>query len=237
LGADGELVWRAGPHHPNKMCSNGGGALGPDGVFYTTYRESDNKILDAHPYVKVAAYSLSDGKLRWHRQLPFQSTNYPAVGKLGPHGPVAVALGVGDTVLPPVPFFVEQPLLAVKGSLRNWLVALDADTGETLWKSEERRWPTVTAAGERDAHNLADGKACWPDNQAIPVIAGDGTVYAASGHSGDLRAIRDKDGDGVISPLEVSTFAPEKCFLNSPSLAPGMLVAAPCWGPTYVFKA
>ena len=34
-----------------------------------------------------------------------------------------------------------------------------------------------------------------------------------------------------------SVFSTHMCFLNSPSVAPGMLVAAPCWGAMYVFKA
>jgi len=68
------------------------------------------------------------------------------------------------------------------------------------------------------------------------VIASDGTVYASSSHDGGLRAIRDADRNGAIELSEVSTFETGNCFLNSPSVAPGMLVAAPCWGPMYVFK-
>ena len=119
---------------------------------------------------------------------------------------------------------------------RNGVLAMDAATGATLWYSEDRSWPSVVGAGETDEHNATDGIACWPDAQGIPVIAGDGTVYTSSSHHGDLRAIRDADGDGVISPSEVSIFETKNSFLNSPSLAPGMLVAAPCWGPMYVFK-
>merc|ERR1712187_933302 len=77
---------------------------------------------------------------------------------------------------------------------------------------------------------------CLPDHQGIPLIAGDGTVYGSSSHNGDLTAIKDVNDNGVIEPEEVSTFKIGIEFLNSPSLAPGMLVAAPCWGPVYVFK-
>ena len=43
---------------------------------------------------------------------------------------------------------------------------------------------------------------------------------------------------GIIMILGVaSVFSTHMCFLNSPSVAPGMLVAARCWGPMYVFKA
>merc|ERR1712061_828674 len=116
------------------------------------------------------------------------------------------------------------------------VVAFDARTGATLWSTEEETFNHVVAAGDLDEHAPADGPVCYPDAQGIPVISADGTVYTPSSHHGDLRAIRDSNNDGIISPSEVSTFKTGKCFLNSPSIAPGMLVAAPCWGPMYVFK-
>merc|ERR1711992_397734 len=94
----------------------------------------------------------------------------------------------------------------------------------------------------RFLHNQHLAPICLPDNQGIPVISGDGTVYASSSHHGHLRAIKTKSVDGaaagearkLVATVE-SIFKPGNAFLNSPSLAPGMLVAAPCWGPTYVF--
>merc|ERR1712032_368482 len=77
---------------------------------------------------------------------------------------------------------------------------------------------------------------CLPDNWGIPSIGGDGTVYASSGHNGNLYAIRDENVDGAIDETEIKTFKTGQAFLNGPALAPGMLVAAPCWGPMYVFK-
>merc|ERR550532_3326991 len=128
-------------------------------------------------------------------------------------------------------------LAHVGGATRNMIVALHAASGEVLWQSEERPYPSFVAAGEYDVHNATDGPICYPDAQGIPLISGDGTVYTSSSHHGDLRALKDSNKDGVISPSEVSTFKTGKCFLNSPSIAPGMLVAAPCWGPMYVFKS
>merc|ERR1711972_784310 len=116
------------------------------------------------------------------------------------------------------------------------VMAFDAATGATLWSSEEEPYDHVVGAGERDKHYSLDGEVCYPDAQGIPLISGDGTVYTSSSHHGDLRALKDSNNDGVISPWEVSTFKTGRCFLNSPSMAPGMLVAAPCWGPMYVFK-
>merc|ERR1719343_1774246 len=135
-----------------------------------------------------------------------------------------------------MPNEAEQLLLATMGGKqRNLVMALDAATGETLWFSEDEPWPSMVGAGDYDQHDAGEG-ACWPDAQGIPLISGDGTVYTSSSHHGDLRAIKDSNNDGIISPSEVSTFKTGQCFLNSPSIAPGMLVAAPCWGPMYVFK-
>jgi len=129
--------------------------------------------------------------------------------------------------------------------LRNAVVALDAISGEVLWRYDEDVWNQQLAAGDTEKYNERAERArtdvrtdtmCSPETQGTPLIAGDGTVYMSSGHGGELRAIRDVNQDGVIDPKEVSTFSTHNAFLNSPSLAPGMLVAAPCWGPVYVFK-
>lgn len=130
--------------------------------------------------------------------------------------------------------------------LPNALVALDADTGQDIWWVVEEPWDRYAMAGdeERFIERMKRAQAspethdtmCLPDNQGVPLIAGDGTVYAASGHTGDLASIRDDDGNGVVDASEISIFGTGIGFRNGPSLAPGMLVAAPCWGPMYVFK-
>mmetsp|Transcript_108865 Transcript_108865/g.339265 ORF Transcript_108865/g.339265 Transcript_108865/m.339265 type:complete len:402 (+) Transcript_108865:8-1213(+) len=131
--------------------------------------------------------------------------------------------------------------------LPNAVPALDAETGKTIWWVEEEPWDHPAMAGDGEPfvkrwdrfwkNTTREDPWCQPDPQAIPLITGDGTVYAASGHTGRLSALRDNDGDGNITgPEEISTFETRIGFLSSPSLAPGMLVAAPCWGPVYVFK-
>jgi len=228
----GDLIWKAGPSHPGEMCVPAGGALGPNGIFYAEYNEGESTMTDT-----LAAYNVADGSLVWKRNLPYRAAQYPAVGKLGPDGPLAVLAPLGDNAQPPMPKELEDAMLAsLGGASRNMVMAMDAATGATLWISEETPYPHMVGAGELDEHNITDGPVCYPDAQAIPLISGDGTVYSSSSHHGDLRAIKDSNKDGVISPSEVSTFETGKCFLNSPSIAPGMLVAAPCWGPMYVFK-
>lgn len=137
--------------------------------------------------------------------------------------------------------FLSKP----KPRFANAVVALDAASGEVLWRFDEKPWVGTSPAGEEEKHEERKSRAethprtdvlCSPEAQGIPVIAGDGTVYASSGHSGDLYAMKDVNGNGVIEAAETSVFSTQNCFLNSPSLALGMLVAAPCWGPMYVFK-
>jgi len=240
LGSAGQLLWRAGGHHGRVMCTTAGGALGPNGIFYAEFREGPSILPTWGSDVSdtLAAYRVSDGSLLWRRQLPYRAIQYPSVGRLGPDGPLAVVAALGDNPMYPMSAEEDATLLESVGGggLRNMVVAMDAATGETLWTSEDERWNSSFAAGELDPHNPADGSMCWPDAQGIPMIAGDGTVFASSGLSGSLRAIRDADGDGIISPSEVSTLNTRQAFLNSPSLAPSMLVVAPCWGPMYVFR-
>eukprot|EP00930_Biecheleria_cincta_P014062 TRINITY_DN12251_c0_g1_i2.p1 TRINITY_DN12251_c0_g1~~TRINITY_DN12251_c0_g1_i2.p1 ORF type:complete len:491 (+),score=64.79 TRINITY_DN12251_c0_g1_i2:112-1584(+) len=231
LSLEGELLWRVGAGH-DSMCVPAGGAVGPNGLFYAEYRETSEDGAASY----VAAHNISDGSVVWKSKLPYRAAQYPAVGQLGPGGPLAVVAAIGDNPL--LPAFPETEALLLKrngGAWRNAVIALDAATGATLWHSQDRPWNSTVGAGDYDKHDEGEGP-CFPDAQGIPVIAGDGSVYTSSSQHGDLRAIRDADADGIISPWEVSTFETKQCFLNSPSMAPGMLVAALCWGPMYVFK-
>lgn len=129
----------------------------------------------------------------------------------------------------------------------NAIVAMDAATGEVRWRFEEEPWDFPACAGdeERIVERLVAKESdpsrtehqCGPDNWGVPTIGGDGTVYAASGKTGRLYAVRDKDGNGRIDDNEVQTFGTSQGFLNAPSIAPGIMAFIPCWGPMYVFRA
>lgn len=130
--------------------------------------------------------------------------------------------------------------------LQNRVVALRADNGKELWRYDAPSWDHFGAAGDeegfverskafRSGENLP---VCLPDLQGIPVINSyEGRVYMSSSHDGNLTVLEDVNKDGVVQQNETVSFAPGVAFLNSPSMAPGLLVAAPCWGPTYVWTA
>uniref|UniRef100_A0A7S2K996 PQQ-binding-like beta-propeller repeat protein n=1 Tax=Zooxanthella nutricula TaxID=1333877 RepID=A0A7S2K996_9DINO len=205
--------------------------MGPNGIFYAEYRTSLVGPYDDDPSDSLAAYRVSDGSLLWRRHLPHRAAEYPAVGRLGPHGPLAVLVVMGQNPTFNMPAAMDAAILKGNGGgLRSWTMAVDAVTGEALWTFEDERWNSAVAAGE------TPGRACVPHPHASPTIGGDGTVYVASGLSGALHAIREANGDGAITPDEVTTFHASSAFLHGPALAPGMAVAAPCWGPIYVFR-
>lgn len=205
---------------------------------------------------RVAAYDASNGQKLWQKNMDegYEGIHYPAVGRLGPNGKLAVVVGVGqNTGLPPLlkgeatQKYLTDPEFRAEMQVphfNNRVMALDAATGETLWQYDEPVWDHFGAAGDEErvffepgAISSIDGMICLPDAQGIPVINQlDGTVFFSSSHSGNLTAIRDSNNDGIIDASEVKNFAPGIAFLNSPSMAPGLLVAAPCWGPVYTFK-
>mmetsp|Transcript_21647 Transcript_21647/g.65068 ORF Transcript_21647/g.65068 Transcript_21647/m.65068 type:complete len:525 (-) Transcript_21647:61-1635(-) len=185
----------------------------------------------------------------------------------GPGSRTAVFVGVGRNTLDPkaemgprwLPRFGKRAIARLQMRipylrrllevpvLENHLLALDAETGAEIWHWQEEPWDRRACAGDEERFvervqrfRLDPTRAettCMPDSWAIPTVGGDGTVYAGSGHSGKLYAIRDADRDGRIGEDEVSTFDAHSGFLNGPSLAPGLLVASPCWGPMHVFKS
>jgi len=223
----------------------GGGAVAPNGVFYAEHGDRLSTGNGVQDIAIINAYQISDGKLLWSKTFNEFGGQYPAVGYLGET--LAVVAPIGSSLSEK--FDNGGPLGSNQSKwLVNAVVAMDAKTGSVLWRHEETRWPFAAAAGDfggpfkrRVFDKLTKHPrrevVCLPDPQGIPLISGDGHVYVSNSQNGDLSAIKDVDGDGKISPAEVSTFPTKIGFLNSPSLAPRMLVAAPCWGPVYIFKA
>jgi len=276
----GKLIWKAG-FEEYSWQGTGGGALGPNGVFYAVSNVygppgQDRAALDMEPCSlanchegpgAIIAYQVSDGKILAHKRSHHMGMQYPAVGKIGDRLMVVAGMGQNPNLVHSI---FEGPLGWVPGfgwlkrlffelQLRSsWLrryigipilkgavLALDAKTLATVWSFDDEPFDNFAAGGdeERFFRNVEKQKLdhreevmCGPDSWGIPIIAGDGTVYASSGTNGNLYAINDRDGNGVIDKTEWSVFRAGIAFLNAPALAPGMLAVAPCWGPMYVFK-
>merc|ERR1719341_1111995 len=235
------------------MCSTGGGAVGSNGVYYTEHSKGHWQF-----QAIINAYLIETGEVLWTRTFAgYWGGQYPAVGPLGKDGRLAlvIAIGTGPAILP-APIFM-LPWLHKQYMRKHWVrkallaptwpaatLALDAKNGSTIWKWEEKGWDHWAARGDEDKNMVKrwregspEGAICLPDPQAIPVITGDGFVYSSSSHGGNLTVIfGDENGDGIIEPEETTAFAPRMAFLNSPSFAPHMLVAATCWGKVQVFK-
>lgn len=259
--SDGKLRWAGGRQNPGAWCGCGGGVAGPNGIFYSVF----NDFIDARGPGVVQALRMSDGALLWEKYFGrFAGWQYPAVGNVG--GQLAVVAAMGGITGPPnfplwnwqlwLPSILKKTIwswytsdyewvgrLLLLPGLPNAIVNLDPLTGEERWRYVEKEWHHIASKNDeqgwvrRLTWHIDSELMCLPDPQGIPLIAGDGTVYGSSSHNGDLTAIKDKNNNGIIEPEEVSTFVTNAGFLNSPSLAPGMLVAAPCHGPVYVFKS
>ena len=100
----GELIWKTGSHNPWMMCGTGGGALGPNGIFYSEYNLNNTTETGT-----VAAHDARNGQKLWQRELDkgFQGIQYPSVGRLGPKGKLAVVVGVGENPGLPLPLTGE----------------------------------------------------------------------------------------------------------------------------------
>jgi len=129
----------------------------------------------------------------------------------------------------------------------NTIVAFEAATGKELWSYTEEPWDHFASAGDEEgmarrqaslAQDPRNEYMCAPDAWTIPIITGDGTVYVGSGLTPNLYAIKDRNGDGKLESSEIATFTNPagSAWLNSPALAPGVLVGAPCWGPMYAWR-
>ena len=203
----------------------------------------------------ITAFNISTGEKIWSLKLdhPYEAGQSPAVGYLYEGGPLAVVAAIGQNGgMPQIMTDEEWARYSTDADYRrklnvpNWkssVIALDARTGSKIWRWDEKDWDHFGAAGDEEGFtrriNLdsIEGPVCNPDVQGIPIInTHDGVVVASSSHNGNMTLIRDANRDGVIQEDETIVFPTGQGFLNSPATAPDMIVAAPCWGPMYVFR-
>jgi len=228
--ADGRVLWESPPglgDNEAESFTTGGAVIGSNGVVYVT---SNAKAKGGRGKGwgggYVAAFSFADGSLLWRRATEYPANNAAAVGRLGAEGPLAVVVGVGEN--PDLPGAAGGLLrLVSKREKPGRILALDAATGQELWRRELPMWHGA-AAGDTPGH------VCLPDSFGNPAISGDGTVFVGF-ESGAFYAVNDRNHDGRISDSEVSVYDTKNSFQGSPGLAPGLVVATPCNG-MHVFR-
>merc|ERR1712032_1188459 len=100
--------------------------------------------------------------------------------------------------------------------------AMNAQTGERLWTFMPPAWEKPACAGSTWE------QPCLPDLWSAPTIGGDGTVYINWSAGGVTYALRDANGDGVISDGEISSYDAGSAATGPPAVAPGMLTVTTC---------
>eukprot|EP00408_Alexandrium_pacificum_P026996 CAMPEP_0171206736 /NCGR_PEP_ID=MMETSP0790-20130122/27215_1 /TAXON_ID=2925 /ORGANISM="Alexandrium catenella, Strain OF101" /LENGTH=331 /DNA_ID=CAMNT_0011672287 /DNA_START=27 /DNA_END=1022 /DNA_ORIENTATION=- len=230
---DGSLLWK-NARARGDLPSTGGAIVEPSAgrVFVT----SNARRSATESVGMVTAYSASDGALLWRYNQSMPANNAPSVGRLKPgSSELSVVVAVGANAGLPNKEADRTGLWSdgTPVAFESKMFALHAATGKpTGWEYTPEVYRKPQAYGDSWPFHI-----CLPDSWSNSAIGADGSVYA--GHmSGRIFAIRDADGDGVISEEkgEVSSYFGERCYQGSPGLAPGMLVATPCDG-MHVFSA
>lgn len=212
--SDGQRLWSMSTFHLLEIpqMTTGGAVLSRDGE--RVYVNSDFQY-DRTTQGRITALNVRNGRKLWSRDFVNESYVAPGVGpiQIGSKMTEAVILALGPN--PDLP--VLHPRVDPKPGL---LLALDAETGETLWSFELPTW-NGPAAGDTLAH------VCLPDAYCTPTIGGDGTTYIGF-QNGVLYALKDSNGDGALTGSEVSSFNLGNAFQGSSGIGPGMLVSTPC---------
>mmetsp|Transcript_70473 Transcript_70473/g.183548 ORF Transcript_70473/g.183548 Transcript_70473/m.183548 type:complete len:563 (-) Transcript_70473:73-1761(-) len=118
--SDGTPIWSQGVDSNVDGWTDGGPALGPNGLFYTTRSEA---TMEKSPFSEagsggLAAYRVSDGELVWNRSGLEQGIyTYPVVGRLAEGAPLSVVTGVGSLA-----FFPLQIQFIIFGALPGAMV-------------------------------------------------------------------------------------------------------------------
>lgn len=231
---DGSLVWYEEGLVATSFTT-GGACVGPNGVVYSGFCRQDCAAGGG----VVRAHSGADGRVLWTRQFDQGINATPAVGTLAsgrlavivaegantnvPHSLQALAAGkfcalLAGVFLKPLGLYTSPFLRPLVGRI----LALDAETGETIWTFTTPILEDDVSAGStvRDLN--------VPDQWGAPSIGGDGTVYAGwSG--GEIFALRDANGDGIVdasNPDEVRSFHTGYGCNSNTAIIDGMVVAA-----------
>mmetsp|Transcript_32624 Transcript_32624/g.44299 ORF Transcript_32624/g.44299 Transcript_32624/m.44299 type:complete len:168 (-) Transcript_32624:97-600(-) len=123
-------------------------------------------------------------------------------------------------------YYLDVYILTKDGEGFNQVVALDAETGKTVWSLDLSR--KMYAMPNLNVRVPSYG--CAPDMFGNPSIGADGTVYI-SWSGGKVLALRDSNGDGKIDPMDAQEYSSYDHGYGSngnPAIGPGFMVAPSC---------
>jgi len=124
--SDGVPIWNQGLNRNVDGWTDGGPALGPNGLFYTT---SSAATMEKSAFSEagsggLASYRVSDGELVWNRSGLEQGIyTYPVVGRLAEGAPLSVVTGVGSLAYFPlqIQFFIFG---ALPGAMVGFVIGM-----------------------------------------------------------------------------------------------------------------
>mmetsp|Transcript_71234 Transcript_71234/g.133222 ORF Transcript_71234/g.133222 Transcript_71234/m.133222 type:complete len:466 (+) Transcript_71234:44-1441(+) len=212
---DGSVIWQKDPPVAPEYRSftAAGVTLDNDGNIYAAHNHNES----GEEQGVVTARRFSDGELLWHRRFEHAANAGPAVGRLEGTEDSPLAVFVPFEKNPPFILNVEEYALEDGNAY-----ALDAHTGETLWRYDFAPW-YGPPRGDTIQH------LCWPDAFASPAVDGRGTVYIGRA-DGLLYTMHDDNHDKVIDASEVSTYDATQAYQGTPAISDGMLALADCSG-------
>lgn len=166
---NGTLIYRTDVNRTSGTFTDGGAVIGPNKVIYTCSNLGTGK--PSQPGM-VRAFGLERGNLIWEHMLSEPCCTFPAVGHVKGSDSLAVVVAPG----------------AFSGGFHEEgsVVALNAETGDMLWKfnAAPYNFPFAAGDGQRTLHLVMHGPSphlirqiCLPAHWSAPAITGDGTVY------------------------------------------------------------
>uniref|UniRef100_A0A7S1WVG5 Pyrrolo-quinoline quinone repeat domain-containing protein n=1 Tax=Alexandrium catenella TaxID=2925 RepID=A0A7S1WVG5_ALECA len=227
---DGKELWYT-PGDDKDMYTLGGSCCGPNGKIYLGLSTSPGKGA-------MQVLDVRTGEKLWRKPYPKEVHSAPAVGYI--NGVLTAVNGVGSPTGPyPYPkldiwgMLLMNLTLSVQGllgrlpvhSFTGYVIAVNAETGEDIWRFEPPSWHEPFCAGS------SAELPCLPDLWSGPTIDAAGTVWINWSAGGILYGLRDANGDGKVDrndPAETTAYDCGSAATGPPSVADGMIVTTTC---------
>merc|ERR1712032_494616 len=123
--SSGKEIWRSGPTD-GTLFTDGGPAMGPNGMFYTVSHEGTMGQVHDEPKKPgmLRSYRISDGGLHWEKAVEQGIFTYPVVGVLNEGAPLSVVVGVGSLAGMPVKLILLMHLANAAKHPFFWMAVL-----------------------------------------------------------------------------------------------------------------